>query len=296
MKQAAANTQTNRRNSVAAAVVLYNSQPDSIGHLKTYIHQVQTLYIIDNSPEPTAWVIEAYRNDPSVVYRHFPQNVGIATALNTAAQLAIQDGFSYLLTMDDDSQAPSDLVNKMLDYLATVEPETVGIVSPRHVLTTALNRPLLSEKATPVLTTMTSGNLLNLRIYEKVGPFFDDLFIDVVDHEFDLRLNQAGYHIIELPYLQLIHRLGEQKRIYFTEYTYVSHSPIRNYYLVRNSLFVAIRFWSHHPLYLLTALKTIGIETVKAALFENERLLRMRLIGKAIVDGLRKRVGKLSVR
>ena len=293
MKQPDDTTRMIGRNGVAATVILYNSPPGCAANLNTYRNQVQKLYIIDNSPTPTDWVMVNYKNDQAVIYQHFPQNFGIATALNTAAQLAISDGFTYLLTMDDDSQAPIDLVNNMLTYLATVDAKSIGIVSPRHVLSTAMNQAIKSLKATPVLTTMTSGNLLNLRVYEQVGPFRDDLFIDVVDHEFDLRLNQSGYQLIELPALQLTHRLGEQKRIYFTRLTYISHSPTRNYYLVRNSLVVAILYWQHYPFYLLTALLTIGIETAKAALFEDERLLRLQLIYKAITDGLWKRMGKL---
>lgn len=278
--------------SVAAAVVLYNSPHDRADNLRTYIRQVGRLHIIDNSPTPTPWVAADFLDDPAVVYHHFPENVGVATALNKAAQLALLDGFSYLLTMDDDSQAPADLVKSMLDYLSTVNAETIGLVAPRHVLTTAPNRISTTSDPTPVLTTMTSGNLLNLQAYERVGPFRDDLFIDVVDHEFDLRLQRAGYQIIELPYLPLIHGLGEQKRLPLVNYTYVSHSPLRNYYLVRNSLLVALQYRQYRPGYLFTALQTIGIETVKATLFEDERLLRLRLIGKAIADGLRNRAGK----
>ena len=285
-------SQATSPDSVAAAVVLYNSPNDRAENLRSYVRQAQRLYIIDNSPTPTPWVAADFLGDPAVVYHHFPENPGVATALNKAAQLAIQDGFSYLLTMDDDSQTPAHFVETMLAYLSTTDTQTIGIVAPRHILTTAPNRALTTSIPVPVLTTMTSGNLLNLRAYEQVGPFRDDLFIDVVDHEFDLRLQRAGYQIIELPYLDLTHSLGEQKRFPFVSYTYVSHSPLRNYYLVRNSLLVAIQYRQYHPGYLLTALRTIGIETIKATLFDDERLLRLRLIGKAIADGLRQRAGK----
>ncbi len=293
MKQQTTN-QTLSPDSVAAVVVLYNSPRDRAGNLRTYRHQVRRLYIIDNSPTPTPWVTDDFLGDPAVIYHHFPENVGVATALNKAAQLALSDGFSYLLTMDDDSQAPAHFVETMLAYLSTVDAQAVGIVAPRHVLTTAPNRTLTTSIPVPVLTTMTSGNLLNLRAYEQVGPFRDDLFIDVVDHEFDLRLQRAGYQIIKLPYLQLVHGLGEQKRFPLANYTFVSHNPLRNYYLVRNSLLVAIQYWQYRPDYLFTALQTISIEIIKAAFFEDERLLRLRLIGKAVADGLRQRAGKLT--
>ncbi len=279
---------------VAATVVLYNSPVSCLPLLNTYWQQVARLYIIDNSPKPTQWVLTEFAENPAVVYRHLPQNAGIATALNTAARLAIADGFGYLLTMDDDSQAPPDMVAQLLDYLATVPDHTVGIVSPRHVLTTAANRLTANPQPTPVLTTMSSGNLLDLTIYQWVGPFRDDLFIDVVDHEFTLRLHAAGYRVIELPAVLLTHRLGEQKRVPFTGVTFVSHTPARNYYLVRNSLIVIRQYGRRFPAYAALALRTIAIETVKAALLEDKRLRRLQLIGKALTDGWRGKTGPLT--
>ena len=284
------------QNDIAGVVVLYNSSPDCLENIKTYITQLHRLYVVDNSPTTSPWIANSLLNHPRVRYHHFPQNAGIATALNVGAQQAINDGYRYLLTMDDDSRAPVDMIPKMIRYLATSQPDTIGILAPKHILSVNIPEPLLPEKslAIDVRTTMTSGNLVNLAAYQRVGHFDDGLFIDVVDHDFDLRLKAAGYRIVELTDLHLVHRLGTPKRVRFTGLTYISHSPARNYYLVRNSLVVAIRNRHNYPFYLLTALLTVSIEIVKAALVEDKRLLRLRLIGKALADGIRKRTGKLS--
>lgn len=280
---------------VAGVVVLYNSPPDGFSTIKTYLHQVDRLYIIDNSPVATLWALAAVVDYPNLVYRHFAENVGMATALNTAAQLAIGDGYAYLLTMDDDSRAPANMVAGMVDYLNTAPADTIGILSPRHQLLTASEQPRAeTQLATDVPTIMTSGNLLSLRSYQKTGPFWDDLFIDVVDHDYNLRLRTNGYRIIELSTIRLAHRLGEQKKRFGGRVRFVTHSPARNYYLVRNSLAVAIRHWRQHPGYMLTALTTIGIELAKGALLEDDRWLRVRLMVRGITDGISKRLGKLT--
>ena len=283
------------RDAVAAVVVLYNSPPDCLENLNAYRRQVQNLYIIDNSPVSTEWALAAFCDDASVVYWHFPQNVGMATALNTAARRAINDGFAHLLTMDDDSRAPADLVQTMLRYLTTVPAGSVGLVSPKHVLTTAPPaRSDGNQTPRPVLTTMTSGNLLSLRAYERVGPFRDDLFIDVVDHEYNLRLNARGYRVIELPNLYLTHELGAPKRIPFTRLRSACHSPVRNYYLIRNSFVVARLHGRTFPRYIVTAATPIAVETAKICLFEDQKPRRLRLVVKALADALRGRLGPLN--
>ncbi len=295
MNPAVQTTETDTPATVAAVVVLYNSPRACADNLRTYRSQVKKLYIIDNSPTPAGWVADEFGNDPAIVYQHFPQNVGIATALNTAARQAVRDGFAYLLTMDDDSRAPAGLVQTMLHYLATVPANPVGLVSPKHILTTASQQPTPRiEAPTPVLTTMTSGNLLNLRVYETIGPFRDDLFIDVVDHEYNLRLNRAGYQVIELPGLPLVHRLGTQKQVLGSRLSFVSHSPARNYYLIRISLVVARLHGRAFPRYVLTATTTILIEIAKILLVERQTGQRLRLVGRAFGDALRGRLGPLT--
>jgi rhamnosyltransferase len=281
---------------IAGVVVLYNSPPDCLENIRTYRAQIDRLYVVDNSPITSPWITSTLLNDPGIRYYPFPQNVGIATALNVGAQQAISDGYQYLLTMDDDSRAPADLVPSMIHYLTTNQSDSVGILAPKHILSA-----LVSEQPTPeraraneVITTMTSGNLVNLAAYKQVGPFDDGLFIDVVDHDFDLRLKAAGYRIVELTNLYLIHRLGTQKRLPLTSLTFVSHSPARNYYLIRNSILVARHHWKHTPGYSLTAALTILIEIGKIVVLEDQNLVRLRLVLKAVHDAIRYRKGPLS--
>jgi rhamnosyltransferase len=193
---------------------------------------------------------------------------------------------------------PENAISTMLAYLASNRTAKIGILSPRHILLTAPNAAQdlqRSNQEIDVLTTMTSGNLVNLKAYQDVGPFDDRLFIDVVDHDFNLRLKASGYRIIELTNLPLIHRLGTQKKVPLTRLTFVSHSPIRNYYLIRNSLLVARANSRFFPSYWLTAILTITIEIIKVALVENQRALRVKLAFQGLWHGLLGRSGKVSV-
>jgi rhamnosyltransferase len=187
--------------------------------------------------------------------------------------------------MDDDTGLPVDAVKKMLRFVDE-QPNTqqIGIISGIH------SRPETTQIYRIVPYTMTSGNLLNLSAYQHIGPFLDALFIDHVDHEYGLRLNRGGYQVIELTDLHLKHQLGDRKKILGGIYTFVSHTPLRTYYIVRNGWVVARRF----PEFRLRAAVLITKEWVKAIFFDDQKLFRLKMMWRGMADGWAERLGKLK--
>jgi rhamnosyltransferase len=220
---------------LAGVVVLYNSPLDCLHNINTYIDQIDKLFVVDNSDICNDELVAALNKITTVSYISNGSNRGISYALNRGAELAISEGFTHLLTMDDDSRAPTKMIEEMVHYLSTQTVDQIGIVGAAHSPST-----VKAGVPSPVLYTMTSGNLLNLRIYQTVGPFRDDFFIDHVDHEYNLRLNKAGYKVVELPSIRLDHPLGERKQRWGVKY--VSHNPVRQYYIARNGILVARQY------------------------------------------------------
>ncbi len=276
---------------VAASVVLYNSDNKTIENVRSYLHQVDKLYLIDNSEKKDALLVDALSKLPNTLYIDNGGNRGIAHALNAAASLAIKDDYAYLLTMDDDTSLPVDAVAKMLSF-AESQGDIVGIVAGQS------NTRHLSNTISYVPFTITSGNLLNLRAYQQCGPFMEELFIDYVDHEFCFRLRKEGYSIVEMNGIHLIHSLGHPKDL--TLFTiklpvrWTSHSPTRIYYKIRNGIYVLRK---HN--YLSNSIKWFFIKDmmrdgVKLIFLEDQKMLRIKLVAKAVQDGIQNRLGKLS--
>ncbi|GAB3576044.1 glycosyltransferase family 2 protein [Spirosoma luteolum] len=280
-----------QRRPIAGAVILYNSSVDVIDNINSYIGQVERLYVIDNSDQELPDLVRQFLSArKSIRYITNAGNLGVAYALNKACIAACEEGFSFLLTMDDDSLAPKGLVERLYQaWLAQPNPERVGIVSVQHQ-----REPDLAYLAKPVRFTMTSGNLLNLQGYRAVGPFLESLFIDHVDHEYGLRLATQGYQVLEVQGLRLNHRLGMQKvgRVLGVKVTFVSHNPVRLYYLVRNGLYVSrqyvIKQTASSAVILWLSLK----EVIKSILLEDQRPQRIGLLAEALRDGLRGNLGK----
>lgn len=278
---------------VSAMVTLYNSEYKVIDRISTYIKQVSKLYVVDNSEQPDDDLIQKILlSYPTVEYISNKGNQGIAHALNVGAQAALRDGYKYLLTMDDDSQASKGMLNALLDYIEKHdEPNKIGIVAAQS------DPNLYGNDAEEVWFTITSGSLLSMSAYRQCGIFQEDLFIDAVDHEYCFRLIEAGYKIVSLNYLHLTHRIGELKRLKIfnkTLYKWASHNPVRNYYMLRNFLYVINKYKKVIPnrtkLLLIYGLTKV---CVLNSMLEKDTLVRLRYMSKAVSDFRKNKLGKL---
>ncbi len=278
------------KNNVAGVVVLYDSPADEvIANVKTYINQIDKLYAIDNSPEPNRELVEKLIQYPQITYYAFGTNKGIAAALNWGANKAIEAGYALLLTMDDDTTTPPDMIKRMLDFWNTYSGR-IGLVSGVH----HKKHSVQSFRYLPY--TLTSGNLLNLHAFKEVGEFLTNLFIDHVDHEYGLRLNKSDYKVIELTTIQLNHNLGYRMDFKIGKWnvrSYGTHSAVRLYYFARNGVFVARLYAALYPFFIWMVIKEVFKRIIKAVFLHEDSEKRLNLLWRGFKDGWKGRLGKL---
>ncbi len=279
-----------KKDDIAGTVILYNSSLETLYNISTYIDQISKLYVIDNSTDFNEPLLDSIKKLDSVTYISFGENKGIASALNRAARQALADGYSLLLTMDDDTQTPPNMIQEMIKFWNEFT-YPIGIISGIH------HEKRIDLKYRSLPYTLTSGNLLSLEAYMKVGGFKDDLFIDHVDHDFGLRLNENGYKVIELPSIRLTHRLGYSKIIKIGQIVigkYGNHSPTRLYYFARNGVFLSRKYISSQPFFAWMVVKEISKRFVKASFLQSNRKYRIKMLLKGLMDGWRGNLGKLN--
>jgi rhamnosyltransferase len=269
---------------VAAVIVLYNPGEDVLENILSYIGQVDLLLAIDNSEEPSRELSEKIKNLPKAEYSALRHNAGIGSALNIAAYQCLEKGYDFLLTMDQDSKAPPDLVANMLDCLQNHDVRQVGIISPFHLLRTAATPP--NTNCQQILTAMTSGNLLNLEVFEAIGPFMEELFIDYIDHEYCLRLNKHGYLVLQANSAVLKHSLGNIQiyNLWNFRFTSTHHSAFRRYFMTRNRFFVMNAYKREFPQYYRSQLFGFYYELLAIIFFEKEKLKKLANVIKGYRD------------
>jgi rhamnosyltransferase len=283
---------TGAHGQVAGVVVLYNPAAGVLDNINSYLSQIGRLFAVDNSETPDPDVMQQLAAMPGVTYHANGGNLGVASALNIGAKLALAYGYSYLLTMDQDSQAAPDMVKNMLACLAGQE-ATTGIVAP-FLVRKSNDEHLSRTSCERVLTAMTSGSLLNLTAYRSVGPFRDDYFIDFIDNEYGLRLNMHDFSVIRTFSARLKHNVGSPLKVSLAgvSFALTSHPPLRKYYKTRNRLYLAQSYFHKFPGYCIKDFLRFWGELVRLFLFEEQKWNKLNMMIKGIADFRKGRSGR----
>ncbi|MEI8316203.1 MAG: glycosyltransferase family 2 protein [Verrucomicrobiota bacterium] len=278
---------------VAGVVVLYNPPATVLVNIRSYAHSLKVLFVIDNSDTDSGSLVNALGELGNVIYVRKSENVGVATALNLGAERAIHAGCEFLLMMDQDSCAQPAMVSRLLEAFACYGVESLGIAGAFPVIRFG-ETPLQHPEMTEQLDIITSGSLLNLAAYRKVGPFLEELFIDCVDVEYCLRLVQHGYKTVQVNTAHLLHCLGEpaEHRFLFVNYTTSNHSSLRRYYMTRNRFYVARLYHAAFPSFCRKKRRLIRREIPRVLLFETDRLNKLRMMLRGYLDYRAGRLGK----
>ncbi len=263
---------------LCGVVVLFHPDDEVLKNINTYLSDLEVLYAIDNSQDKS----NLFSNNKKIKYIANCENKGIAKALNQACLLAIKEGYSYILTMDQDSAFQNKDLNKMKKKIEQSLQEDIGIYSPLHQTASSKMNCNIHEETEVV---MTSGNIIDLRVWEKIGGFDEDFFIDGVDHEYCLHLQKEGYKIKIFQEIPLLHSLGktEEKKIFGHTITLTNHAPIRRYFITRNRHYIYSKYHDTFKEFCEKELKNQRKETIKMLLFEKQKWEKT----KAIIRGKR---------
>ena len=123
--------------------------------------------------------------------------------------------------------------------------DDIGIVGPSYF------NPKFKKKEdfTVVDSLIQSCSIFPKIVFEKVGYFNENLFIDSVDFEYCLRVLLSKYKIIRSNRVFVSHELGVTKMRY--GFSYVEHSALRNYYIARNHKYLTIKYFKKFPYFIL---------------------------------------------
>jgi rhamnosyltransferase len=287
---------------VCAVVISYNPSASIVENINTLICQVSKVVIVDNgSCDDSKHYLEILSKDHNVTFFYNNKNIGIAAALNIGVKYALETGYFWVATFDQDSKITPNFINTMLaTYISCTCKEAVALIAPTYYdqktkIKTSFGickkENLLFKDLT---TTMTSGNLVRTDIFRKVGYFNEDFFIDYVDNEFCLRCLKYGYKLIESRQAVLIHNLGDGRRHSFLwkQPATTNHNHIRRYYNARNRFVVYKKYFSLNTKWALKDISQLMREMIKIVLFEESSLLKLIFIFKGISHAFTGKMGK----
>ncbi len=280
---------------IAATVILYNPKEADLINIESYLSKVKRLYVYDNSSKKTEskFILE----NEKIIYFWNGENHGISIRLNQACKKAIFDGFEYLLTMDQDSS----FFEKNLDSYFTaitnfLEKDKVAIYGLEYAFNDINDKTLDYIEVDHLIT---SASIMNLKIFNEIGGFDENLFIDGVDIDYCFAALSKGYKNIKFGKISFNHSLGIsiEKRSPFSLFLFKKklslHSSIRIYYMQRNMLYIKNKYQSILPATIKKFKRNQTHQINKNIKYSNEFFTVLNYYFKAKSDYKNKKMGKI---
>lgn len=296
---------------VCAVVVAYDPDEALLDRLAAIRLQVEKVFLVDNaSGEQSRAVLQLASEDHRIQVLTNIGNIGVAAALNQGIRKARDEGFEWVLTLDQDSEPSQGMVDELWAAYDTVaNPERIAIIAAQ-VIDAEIGRraPFLRKRFGPfyrrdrcdnstledVTTVITSGALVRLSVIEAIGGFREDFFIDYVDTEFCLRALSHGYRIAVACRAKLSHRLGNRKQIGLGPFCLYPtfHSPVRWYSISRNRVPMLRAYALRFPHWLTYEIVASLFWLVRMLATEDQKLDKLKAVLRGTWDGLHGRTGR----
>ncbi len=272
-----------------AVVTLFHPPGTFIDNLLSYAPHVDGLMLWDNTPQgsPLATLPEALK--AKTVHSRQGKNVGIGPALNAAATLAMEGGYTHLLTMDQDSCfAPGSFAA----YRQAIDANERAEAGRHYAYVPLINSPARpQEELKEVQGFIVSGTIFPVETLRLCGLFKAEFVIDTIDTEYTLRIHRHGGRIMQVPHGSLRHELGQplSRKILCFRPTSLNYSPMRTYYITRNLLYLSRTCPDFHRRDLLW--KLVWERPLYILLIEPQKLDKLQAWLRGTAQGLRKRLG-----
>lgn len=287
-----------KKENICAVVVTFFPDRSFVERVNTIRGLVASLVIVDNSTGENLWPALAELPSSSMIkIIQNKKNLGVATAFNLGVREAKQKKYHWVLLLDQDSSPIPSVIDTFTGIYKEVHDESrLGIIGSKFVdyeTSVSVEKSSGWERKTSVIT---SGSLISMSVFDDIGYFMDDLFIDLVDHEYCLRMKGSGYLIAQTKHPVMKHSIGSFSlhKLICRTFRASNHSVGRHYYMVRNYIVIFRKYILLSPFFVVFLLYVRIRELLLVILFEEKKLLKLRAMALGLWHGCRGRLGKFD--
>jgi rhamnosyltransferase len=283
--------------SVCGVIVTFHPSDQMLDAVTEVLAQVDGLVVVDNGSN--ADELDLLRGSSQNLGFHLienKENLGIAEALNQGVRWSKSNNYPWVILFDQDSRITDGFITQMFAaWECHPDRERVVSLHPRYVDSETGIEPAVrrARDGGPILS-MTSGALMPTWIFDRIGGFASEYFIDWVDFEYCFRIRAADYLIADSRQAVLVHRAGHPQSLSFLGFSFrpTHHSAMRRYYLSRNRIAVYRKYFRVFPIWILQSMYESLRETLKCFLGDRNRARKFRNFLLGTWDGLTGRMGK----
>ncbi len=270
-------------------IITYNPEIDRLTQcIQKAAQECQKVVVVDNGSanfEDIVQLVEKFEN--SYIIKN-ESNFGIAKALNQVFHEAAKQNYDWVLTLDQDTVIPDNLMERYSQAISNVHINLAIICPQIHDDLSGKTWPVLNENERErcVEKCITSASLNNVKMWDAVGGFDEKLFIDEVDHDYCYRVRKSKGEILLVDNVTINHTIGNSKiyTILGKEIIVRNHSAFRKYYITRNILLVDRK---QNGRITFLAIRHCALFLVKTLIFEDKKKKKAVACFKGFVDGMK---------
>lgn len=289
------------KENLCAVVTSFNPDNGINERLSRISSEVDKIVLIDNNSEAlTVYMLEELSVQLNIHVIFNKKNLGVAAALNQGVLWAKKNNYDWVILFDQDTLISSDMVEILCSaYREINTKEDVGIIGPGYFNIESKNNTSHPPSGNTFIfkearSVITSGSLFSINLFDKIGPFQEDLFIDFVDIEYCLRARVKGFKVIKLETLLMQHRIGSETKhgLLWKEIGTSNHPPWRRYYMIRNNIIVAKKYFQTDPKWVINFLFNGVKSTISIFFFEKQKFRKLKYSALGVIDGISGRVNR----
>lgn len=279
--------------SIAIVIVSFNPTSNIIELVNIFDSSIPIIIIDNNSTGESTIYIYKLKEKLNVDVILNDSNLGIAKALNQGVELSIQKNKKWTLLFDQDSLPNMEILKSIQNcYQFFNDKEKIALIGVNYDTNASRfvkKQVLLKNKFIEIDAIITSGSILNNKIYSEIGPFIDDFFIDCVDLEYCLRIIDRGYKTYFCTEVGFNHKIGDlkTKTILGINIKSTNHSILRRYYMARNNIIISKQYIFKNPLWVIKKNILYSLSLLQIILVDDDKIAKLKSSLKGILNGIK---------
>ncbi len=278
--------------------------------VRTLAEQVPTVLLLNNGGMDDSLRGELLNIKNAVIF-DFPENSGVAAALNEGVRQAVADKADFVVTFDQDSCPEAGHVAALMHTWFELSSaaglgQKIGAIGPSFydARNGHFDFPFYREAGWKVVkeyaanktslvkadVLITSGMLAPTSMWADDLKFNELLFIDFVDTEWCFRSRQRGYSHYGCFDVKMKHELSEAGPVMWFGLTILKYSPLRRYYYFRNCLYCVSRSYVPNA-FKVRLLIGLVLRILTLPMIDEKPYLSIKSVAAGIGDAIRGRYG-----
>lgn len=229
--------------------------------------------------------------DKVVLWDNTVNNIGLSKAYNEGWHQAVDEGYDYLMTMDQDSTW-----HHLGNYISAIQSYEKEHPMGQNLFF-ASTVPNDIDYQEIYHGGINSGAVVPISLLNSIHGYRADFFVDAIDDWLQLRATKEGYHNILVGNTQIIQRYGEplRKTLLGRKFASCNYSPMRLYGVMRNYMILYQEFLFPTELKHKFFYDFLTRWSLKVLLLEDRKWAKIKAVVYGLWDGLLRNPSRISL-